>query len=227
MYETYSSVETEKSLLSRAFGWMFAGLAITAIVAIGLPFLLVNLSIPVDVYMTMVLVASVAQIVFMLWINFSVLRHGAAGRNLKLPFFLYAGTMGVLISSIVLTAGYAIIGQALGLTALAFGSMALYGRYTKSNLTGMGMLAVGALVGSLVLMLFNLFMRSSQLNWVISFVTFGAVMLITAFDVWRIQRISENGGNGTNLAIFFAFQLYVDFIYIFLRIVQFLAYSRR
>lgn len=227
MYETYTEVSSEKSLLTRAFSWMFVGLAITGIIAVGLPILLVNFSIPVETYMTMVMVAAVAQIVFMLWINFSVLRHGAAGKNLKTPFFLYAGTMGILISSIVLTAGYAIIGQALALTAVAFGSMALYGRYTKANLSGMGMLAIGALVGSLFLMLFNFFMRSQQIDWIISFVTFGAVMLITAFDVWRIRQIAANGGNGTNLAIFFAFQLYVDFIYIFLRIVQFLAYSRR
>lgn len=227
MYETYTEVSSDKSLLTRAFTWMFIGLAITAVIAVGLPLLLVNLSIPVETYMTMVMVASVAQIVFMLWINFSVLRHGAAGKNLQTPFLLYAGTMGILISSLVLTLGYAVIGEALAFTAVAFGSMALYGRYTKVNLTGMGMLAIGALVGSLFLIVFNLFMRSNQLDWIISFVTFGAVMLITAFDVWRIRQISAAGGNGTNLAIFFAFQLYVDFIYIFLRIVQFLAYSRR
>jgi FtsH-binding integral membrane protein len=55
---------------------------------------------------------------------------------------------------------------------------------------------------------------------------FAFILLITAVDVYRIKQTSELGMMSENLAIFFAFQIYYDFIYIFIRILAFIA-SRR
>jgi len=54
-------------------------------------------------------------------------------------------------------------------------------------------------------------------------------MLITIFDVWRVKKIAQRGEQTNNVALFCAFNLYVDFIYIFIRVLSFVAsiYGRR
>lgn len=84
------------------------------------------------------------------------------------------------------------------------------------------MLGFGLLMGSGILILVNLLMHSSTLYWVISFAIFAAMMFITIFDIWNIKKITERGEMSTNLELYCAFTLYVDFIYILIRIIYFL-----
>ncbi|MDD3841246.1 MAG: hypothetical protein PHI75_00800, partial [Bacilli bacterium] len=48
---------------------------------------------------------------------------------------------------------------------------------------------------------------------------FVAMLLITMYDVWRIQQIANRGGESNNLALYCAFSLYVDFMYILMRLI--------
>ena len=82
---------------------------------------------------------------------------------------------------------------------------------------------MGLLIGSIFLSLINWFIGSDQLGWIVTFASFGAIMLITAFDVWRIRRISESGQASKNLALYCAFNIYIDFIYMFMRIAMILS----
>ena len=61
-----------------------------------------------------------------------------------------------------------------------------------------------------------------MIYWIVSFALFAAMMFITIFDIWNIKKICEKGEMSTNLELYCAFTLYVDFIYILIRVLYFL-----
>lgn len=56
--------------------------------------------------------------------------------------------------------------------------------------------------------------------WIISYGMFAAMLLITIFDINRVKRIADSGEQSSRTAVLCAFNLYVDFIYIFIRILS-------
>jgi len=235
IYET-AKEEKKTSLLSQTFGWVFVGLLITSIISISLAFMfnyfLVNAASEaaaaslMGTYLVVLGVASVVQIVLMFVIQFGVIRKGPTEKNIQVPYLLYTGTMGVVLSFLVLFVAFDVLASSLAITVLLFGLMYLFARQTKRNLNGLAIVGGSLLMGSFILMLVNIFLQSSQLDWILSFVLFGAIMLITLFDIWKVSKASEAGVTSKNLALFFAFQLYVDFVYIFIRIVYFITIAR-
>lgn len=153
---------------------------------------------------------------------------------MDIPFVLYSLVMGVFISSFTMFVPIAVIAISFGITSIVFGILALIGLTSKKDLSFLGLVALGIFFGAILVSLFNviwsLFLPGFQpLYWVVSFAIFGAMMLITIFDVWRVKKIAQRGEQTTNVALFCAFNLYVDFIYIFIRILGFVAsiYGRR
>ena len=111
--------------------------------------------------------------------------------------------------------------------------MALIAFLSKGNLSGLAITGIGLLIGALMLSLVNWIMwLVSPATWsvlyiAIQFIVLAAVMLITIYDMWRIKKIAERGEMNTNVELYCAFTLYVDFIYIFIRIVSVILASRR
>lgn len=225
------------SLLASAFGWLFIGLLIMSVFAVGLS-LIINYQLThaadeaaaaflVERYLGAVIICGIVQFVLIFVIQFRVLRKGAEGANLLIPYIIYTANTGVLLSFLVLILDdYTTLLIALGLTVLIFGVMALYARFTKQNLTGVGLVGSLLMLGALVLALFNWLLMSSLIDWIITFAFFGAVMLITMYDVWQLQKIAESGANSRNLALFFALRLFIDFVYILIRVIYFVAIAR-
>ena len=78
-------------------------------------------------------------------------------------------------------------------------------------------------VGVMVMSLVNLFLGVEMIYWIIDFVCFALILLVTAIDMHNIKKIvdSSQGMNGNNLAIYCAYCLYVDFINILIRVVYY------
>jgi FtsH-binding integral membrane protein len=223
-YEDVSSERSYSSPLSRVFGWMGLALAITATVAYGVYWFLNAGLLSPEVYMVLMIGSVVFYFVLLIVINVRVLRNR---KSALVPYLLYATTMGILLSTLMFSFTIETIGLAFGVSALVFGMMAAYGAVTKQNLNVMASIAFMMLFGSIILSLINLFFFNESIYWITSFAIFGAILLITAWDVWRLQRQIEMGDLTRNMAIFFALQLYVDFINIFLRVLYYLSYRRR
>lgn len=224
------------SLLAQTFGWVAIGLAITSALAIGLALLIGNLLINTDAvgqaailsnYSIVVIASGIIQFVLVMVIQFTVIRKGPTAKNMLVPYIIYTANMGVLLSSFVLVIETDILAASLGITLILFAFMYLIAKQTKRNLSGLGIVGGALLMGGLILTLVNFLLRSSELEWILSFVLFGAIMFITMFDMWRITKISETGETSKGLALYFAFTLYVDFIYILIRIIWFLGIARR
>lgn len=103
--------------------------------------------------------------------------------------------------------------------AATFGAMSLVGIFTKRDLSGIGRAAYSALIGIIIAMVLNIFfLHSSAVELFISLLMVLIFSGITAYDNQRIGQVYSRAGGqvGTGTAVFFALQLYLDFINLFL-----------
>jgi FtsH-binding integral membrane protein len=151
-------------------------------------------------------------------------------------FFAYSVLVGITLTPIFLIYTMSSIGVTFGITAGMFGSMALYGYYTNTDLSKLGSILLMGLYGLIIAMLVNLYFQSSQMEYIISFVGVVVFTLLTAYDVQKIKLIasqmeydpSVDMGERTNkVAILGALTLYLDFLNLFLYLLRFMGKKRR
>lgn len=222
-YQTYASSSTTSPLV-KVFTWMAVALAVTAVMALVVFFGLSSGLISETLYGSLMIGSIVTLIISYIWFLFGGIKRGVG--NPTIPFFLYAGSMGVVLSTLPLAYSVEMIGTAFGISAFVFGAFATYGATTKTSLLGLGQFAFVAMLGLIMLSIVNLFIGSVQMDWFISFGIFGVVLLIVAYQVWFVKQITAAGEITNAEAMYLAFSLYISFINIFLRILRFLAASR-
>lgn len=222
-YQTYASSSTTSPLV-KVFTWMAVALAVTAVMALVVFFALSSGLISESLYGSLMIGSIVTLIISYIWFLFGGIKRGVG--NPTIPFFLYAGSMGVVLSTLPLAYSVEMIGTAFGISAFVFGAFAAYGSTTKTSLLGLGQFAFVAMLGLIMLSIVNLFIGSVQMDWFISFGIFGVVLLIVAYQVWFVKQITAAGEITNAEAMYLAFSLYISFINIFLRILRFLAASR-
>ncbi len=167
-----------------------------------------------------------APMAFVLGFTAMINRMSAATANLV--FYTFAAVMGLSISSIFLVfTGLSII-QTFLVTAIAFASLSLWGYTTKRDLSGMGTFLMMGLVGLFVAMLINLFLQSGPMQLAISAIGVLIFAGLTAFDTQTIKNTylsMAQSGNDEWLgksAVMGALNLYLDFINMFMFLLQFL-----
>lgn len=208
------------------FLYMFIALAITAGVAaiMGLIFSKAvytgaDANANMDAFVKVIIIALCLYFPIMIWVEIAAVRKG---KTLIPAFVSYSIVMGVLISSFTIFLPFWIIAVAFGLTCLTFGVMALIAWTTKRSLSGLAVAAMGLLIGACIMAIVNLIITLvsgfNPLYWIISYVLLAVVVLITIIDLRNVKEIAERGGADKNVALMCALSLYVDFIYIFLRI---------
>jgi FtsH-binding integral membrane protein len=147
-----------------------------------------------------------------------------------LLFLVYSIVMGMSLSFIFMIYTHGSIFQTFGIAALTFGVMAVMGYTTKTDLTKFGSILLMALVGIIIASLVNMFLKSSGMEYIISFIGVLIFTGLTAYDVQKLKRIGsgvEMGTeNTTKLAIFGALTLYLDFINLFLFLLRFFGNRR-
>ena len=209
---------TQQAFLTQAFIWMFVGLGVTAAIAYAvqsnerlLEFAANNLFILI-----------IAQFALVFAIGLGI-RRISATVALGL-FFVYAASLGVTIGLIVSAYTQASVVSAFLSSSAMFGAAAIYGHVTKRSLARMGSLLFMALIGLLVAMVINMFLRSDVASYVISII---GVVIFTGLTAWDVQRI-QNGqlqvytGSVEKAAVVGALTLYLDFINLFLFLLRLL-----
>ncbi len=178
------------------------------------------------IFLTIFISALVLYIPVLIWVHIAARRNG---RTVGPAFFTYSIVMGVLIAPVCIVFDFWTILIALGTTVFAFATMALIAWTTKRNLSGIAVVAFGLMIGALLLSLLNFIFYLIapgiyQITYaLVSGLFFVAIILLTIFDLNRVKNIAMNGDGTKNLAFLCALNLYVDFIYIFLRILRFVA----
>jgi FtsH-binding integral membrane protein len=142
---------------------------------------------------------------------------------------LYAGLLGLMLSSVFLAYTGASIARTFFISAASFGALSLYGYTTQRDLSPIGTFLIMGMIGLFIAMLVNIFLKSSGLDFVIS----GAGVLIfaglTAWDTQRIKEMYDVMDDGTiagRKAVMGALTLYLDFINLFLFMLRFLGDRR-
>jgi len=134
-------------------------------------------------------------------------------------FMLYAALLGLMLSSIFLVYTGTSITRVFFISAAAFGGLSLWGYTTQRDLSPMGTFLMMGLIGPIIAMVVNIFLKSSGLDFVIS----GAGVLIfaglTAWDTQKIKEMYDANDDGTvtgRKSVMGALTLYLDFINLFL-----------
>ena len=138
-------------------------------------------------------------------------------------FIAYAIINGISFSFILLafTPG-SVLGCFLSASAM-FGVMAFMGYTTHQDLTKFGRILIMGLIGTIIAMVINFFLHSSQLDYIISIIGVMVFTGLTAYDVQKLKRIGEgleyddvSAADTKKISVLGALNLYLDFINIFL-----------
>ncbi len=150
----------------------------------------------------------------------------ATARN---AFFAFSALIGLSLSALLLRYSGVSVGRAFFETAAAFGGLSLYGYTTKRDLSAMGSFMVMGLWGLIIASVVNLFLQSTGLQWALSILCIGVFSGLTAWDTQSIKsRYFAGDGYETaqKKSVYGALQLYLDFINIFMALLQLTGSSR-
>lgn len=209
------------ALMRKVFVWMTLALAITGLTAYGVATSPAILSLIFSSKVTFFgLIIAEFALVFAI--------SGAINRlslsTATLLFILYSVINGATLSTIFFAFSVATIGKVFFITAGTFGAMALVGYTTKTDLTSMGKLLFMALLGIIIASVVNMFVASSGLDLILSYVGVLVFVGLTAYDTQKIKQMCQAapdaGESAQKLALIGALSLYLDFINLFLYLLR-------
>jgi hypothetical protein len=217
-----------KSFVSNVFAYMSLALAISGALAylFGTTDLIFSL-VTRSGMTTLGWVVMFAPFAFILAMNFGF--NKMSFTTLLAVFLGYAAVMGISLSFIFLVYDLGIITKVFFITAGLFGAMAFIGYTTKTDLTKFGGILMMAVIGIVIASVVNMFMKSSQMDYIISCVGVLVFTGLTAYDVQKIKRIGAGVEFGTaeasKLALMGALSLYLDFVNLFMFLLR--VFARR
>ena len=146
--------------------------------------------------------------------------------TLMLLFGLYAGLMGLSLSTIFLVYDIASIYTTFLVTAGAFAGMAILGYTTKTDLTKFGSLLYMVFIGIFIAAIVNMFMKSDTMDFVISVLGVFVFTGLTAYQMQQLKHIASDpnleGLQRNKLALIGGLMLYILFINLFLSLLRLL-----
>lgn len=214
------------TILQKVFMMMSAGLLVTAITAF------IVVSVPSILFMSLQTywVWAIAELILVAILSANLTRMGKG--TCMLFFYIYSIINGVTLSSIFLVYDLGSIGSTFLITSAMFLAISFYGKTTKKDLTGVGSFCLMGLVGIIIAAIVNIFIMNSMLDFIISVVGIILFIGITAYDIQKINAISKkvelsNEDTTTQVVVWGALNLYLDFINIFLKLLRILGRRRR
>jgi len=214
-----------REYMLRVYNYMASGLALTGIVAFAFAqYLFANPALAHSPVMFLIMLAPLGLV---MWLSFGLNRMQAS--TAQLLFWLYAGVMGLSLASVFLVFTGVSIARVFFITAGTFGAMSLYGYTTRRDLSQFGSFLFMGLIGIIIAGLVNIFIGSSALQFAISVI---GVIVFTGLTAWDTQQIKEmyyEGDDyemGSKKAIMGALRLYLDFINLFMLLMQLLGTRR-
>lgn len=217
---------TLNQYISRTFGWMFVGLLVTFalawfLAASGAVFYL--FAIPAVMIILLVLEIGVVLL-------FSARIRKQSVNTSRVLFFVYSLLNGVVFSVYFVVYEVESLIAIFGLTALFFGLFALYGRFTKADLSRLRPLLIGGLIFLVLAAVLSLFINMSALERVICLAGIAVFLCFTAYDTQKIKANYAYFGHDAALlqkaSIYSALELYLDFINLFLYLLRFMGRNK-
>jgi uncharacterized protein len=213
-----------RDYMLRVYNYMASGLALTGIVAYVAAASGFYARIAHTPLLWLVILAPLGLVMLM---SFGINKMQAA--TLQGVFWLYSGLMGLSLAAIFLIYTDASIARVFFITAGTFAAMSLYGYTTRRDLSNFGSFLFMGLIGIIIASLVNMFVASSALQFAISVI---GVIVFTGLTAWDTQQIKEMywEADGSEIAskkaVMGALRLYLDFINLFMMLMQLLGARR-
>ena len=154
--------------------------------------------------------------------------HRMSAATAQIVFWVFSALMGLSISYIFAVYTGISIAQTFLVTAIAFAGLSLYGYTTKKDLSGLGTFLIMGVIGLLVASIVNIFLGSASVQFAISALGVLIFAGLTAYDTQNIKNtyiVHAHNGDSEWLgksAIMGALNLYLDFLNMFMILLQFL-----
>lgn len=214
-----------RSYMLRVYNLMALGLALTGIAALGTSVMAQNnpafaQAIYGSPLKWVIMFAPLGMVMFL---SFRI--HKMSTAAAQTTFWVYAAMMGVSLSSIFLLYTGESVVRTFFITAASFGALSLWGYTTKRDLSGMGSFLMMGLFGIIIASIVNIFLGSTGLQFAISVIGVLIFAGLTAYDTQQIKEMYYAGDDSETAgrkAIMGALRLYLDFINLFLFLLQFL-----
>jgi FtsH-binding integral membrane protein len=213
-----------RDYMLRIYNYMASGLALTGIVA----YVAAESGFIQHIYRTPVMwLVILAPLGLVMWLSYGIQRMQAS--TAQALFWLYAGLMGLSLSTIFLVYTGTSIARVFFITAGTFAAMSLYGYTTRRDLSQFGSFLFMGLIGIIIASLVNLFVHSSALQFAISVIGVIVFVGLTAYDTQQIKEMYyayDDGQIAGKKAVMGALRLYLDFINLFMMLMQLLGTRR-
>lgn len=214
-----------RAYMLRVYNLMALGMAITGVAAYGTYALAVSNPAFANLLFASPLrwVIMLAPLGMVFFLSFRI--NSMSVSTAQATFWAYAALMGVSLSSIFIVFTGESIVQTFLVTAASFGALSLYGYTTKRSLSGFGSFLIMGLFGLIIASIVNIFLQSSAMGFAISAIGVLIFAGLTAYDTQKIKEMYFDGDDALvagRKAIMGALTLYLDFINLFMFLLQFL-----
>jgi FtsH-binding integral membrane protein len=214
------------AFLSAVYGWMSAGLAITAVTAwvvAGSPVLVRAIAANRALFWGLM----IAQLGIVVLLSARVQKLAAS--TAAMLFVAYSALTGVTLSFVFLAYTGESVATTFLVTAGMFGGLAVYGTVTQRSLAGLGSFLFMGLIGVVLASIVGIFWQSAALQFVVSCVGVIVFTGLAAYDAQRLKAmaLSVPETSLSSYAIVGALTLYLDFVNLFLFLLRFTGDRRR
>ena len=222
--------EAVNGFITKVYAWMFFALGTSAATAYTV------YSIPMLMYAAYkglyLLIAAQLGILFYLQAKLLSMSYTRA----TVLFTLYSVLIGITLSPIFLVYTMYSIVQVFTIAAGMFGIMALYGYFTKKDLSGFGSILFMGLIGLIITQAVNMFFASAQVEYFAAM--FGVLLFaaLTAYDMQKLKMLAhelnyaddeDQYSLANKLALYGAVILYLDFLNLFLKLLSLMGKKRK
>lgn len=208
-------------LMRKVYTWMTLAMVITGITSYGVA---TSPALIEMIFTNRILFWGLIIAEFGLVFGISGMLHRISLVTGTLMFIAYSIINGALLSSIFLLYTMDSIGQVFFITAGTFGAMALLGYTTKTDLSSVGRILFMALIGLVIATVVNVFVGSTGLQTIISYVGVLIFVGLTAYDTQKIKYMlaeqSDAGEGAQKIALLGALTLYLDFVNLFIYLLR-------
>jgi FtsH-binding integral membrane protein len=207
-----------RDYMLRIYNYMASGLALTGIVA----YVFAQSGLYIAIARTpLIWLVMLAPLGLVMWLSYGINRMQAS--TAQALFWVYAALMGVSLASVFLVFTGESVARVFFITAGTFGAMSLYGYTTQRDLSQWGSFLFMGLIGIIIASLVNIFLASSALQFAISVIGVIVFVGLTAYDTQQIKEMYfeyDDAQTAGKKAIMGALRLYLDFINLFMMLLQ-------
>ncbi|MGH7003377.1 MAG: Bax inhibitor-1/YccA family protein, partial [Alphaproteobacteria bacterium] len=197
-----------RQYMLKVYNWMAVGLALTGAVA----FAVISVDGLREIFFTVGRTASGyvgVQLTILGWVAlfaplalvffFSFRLHALSASTAQAIFWVYAGMMGLSLAPTVYVYTAQSVAKVFFITAATFGAMSIWGYTTKRDLTGFGHFLIMGVIGLLIAMVVNIFLKSSGLGFAISILGVLIFVGLTAYDTQKIKQMYDANDDGETM----------------------------